>query len=227
MTTCPILLPGSGLGSWIWDKVAPDLDQVVTIDYPVEARTGWALTDYAHHVVARINAAGADRVALVGHSIGTVVALETATLLEDRVDGLLSIAGAVPQTGGSFFSAFPFPQRTIVSTLVRLLGTRPPDGMLRKGLCAGLDEAASADVIARFAPESQRLFRDVPPQPRAAFARGYVHTKCDKEIPPALQQRFGERLGARFHAELETGHLPMLEAPNQLASVIRDFLATV
>ena len=227
MTTCAILLPGSGLGSWIWAKVAPDLDQVVTIDYPAEARTGWGLTDYARHVITQIDAAEADRVTLVGHSIGTVVALETAALLGERVDGLLSIAGVVPAPGGSFFSAFPLPQRAIVSTMVRLLGTRPPEGMLRKGLCAGLDEAAADDIIDRFAPESQRLFRDAPRQPAAVFARGYVHTTRDQEIPPALQQRFGERLDAGFRAEVESGHLPMLETPSRLVAVIRDFLATV
>ena len=227
MTTCAILLPGSGLGSWIWGKVASDLDQVVTIDYPGEAKMRWGLTDYAHHAVTQIEAAEVENVVLIGHSIGTVVALEAAALLGERVAGLLSIAGAMPPTGGSFLSAFPFPQRTIISTVVRLLGTRPPDGMLRKGLCAGLDEAMTADVIARFAPESQQLFRDAPQNVTTDFARGYIQTSLDKEIPTALQERFAERLGVGFRATVETGHLPMLEAPSELAAAIGEFLATV
>ncbi len=228
MTTCAILLPGSGLGSWIWGKVAPELDQVVTIDYPAEAKTRWGLTDYARHVVTQTEAAAeVDNVVLIGHSIGTVVALEAAALLGDRVAGLLSIAGAVPPTGGSFFSAFPFPQRTILSTVVRLLGTRPRNGMLSKGLCAGLDEAMTADVIARFAPESQHLFRDAPQSVTTVVARGYIQTSLDKEIPPALQERFAERLGVGFRATVETGHLPMLEAPGELADTIGEFLGTV
>lgn len=225
--TCAVLIPGSGLGSWIWGKVAPDLDQVITIDYPKEAKASWTLADYAEHVVRQIGAAGEARVTLIGHSIGTVVALETAARLGDRVDGLLSIAGAVPAAGSSFFSAFPFPQRAVVSTVVRLLGTRPPEGMLRKGLCEGLDEAIANDVIARFEPESQRLFRDAPQLPTAVFPRGYVHTSRDKEVPPVLQKQFDERLGAGFRATLGSGHLPMLETPDELVTAVRDFLTTV
>lgn len=225
--TCAVLLPGSGLGSWIWGKVAPDLDQVITIDYPADAKASWTLADYADHVVAQIDASEAERVTLIGHSIGTVVSLEAAALLGDRVDGLLSIAGAVPAANSSFFSAFPFPQRVIVSTLVRLLGTRPPEGMLRKGLCEGLDEATAGEVIARFKPESQRLFRDAARHPVTVFPRGYIHTGRDKEVPPALQERFDERLGAGFRATLSSGHLPMLETPGELVTAIRDFLTTV
>lgn len=227
MTTCAVLLPGSGLGSWIWGRVAPDLDQVVAIDFPAAAKTRWALADYADHVVAQIDGAGADKVVLVGHSIGTVVALEVAALVGERVAGLLSVAGVVPSTGGSFFSAFPLPQRTIVSTVVGVLGTRPPDGMLRKGLCAGLDEATTAEVIARFAPESQRLFRDVPHKVTTVFARGYIHTTLDKEMPSVLQERFSERLGVGFRASVESGHLPMLQAPSELAAAIGEFMDTV
>lgn len=226
-TTCAVLIPGSGLGSWIWGKVAPDLDQVVTIDYPAEAKASWRLADYADHVIGQIDASDAGRVTLVGHSIGTVVALEAAHRLGDRVDGLLSVSGVVPAANGSFFSAFPFPQRLIVSTIVRLSGTRPPEGMLRKGLCEGLDEATATEVISRFTPESQRLFRDSPHQPTTVFPRGYVHTTRDKEVPPALQARFGERLGAGFDATLASGHLPMLETPAELVTAIRDFLTTV
>ncbi|MEJ7633708.1 alpha/beta hydrolase [Aeromicrobium sp.] len=220
-TPTPVLLPGSGLGSWIWEEA--DIPGALAIDHPDSVRAGGSVDDYAAGVVRQVDAAGVDRVVLVGHSIGTVVAHAAAARLGPRADGVLAVAGVVPKPGKGFFAAFGFPQSLIAGLIVRFAGTRPPESMLRKGLAAGLDQETADRVVESFTPESQRLFRDglVPLDP--AVRRGYLTTTADPEVPPKLQAVFADRLGASYQAELATGHLPMLQDPTGTRDAVLGF----
>lgn len=215
---------GSGLGSWIWDDVGLD---AVAIDHPASVRDGGSVGDYADEVVRQVDAAGADRIVLVSHSIGAIVAHAAAERLGGRVDGLLAVSGVVPRPGKGFFSAFGFPQGTIASLIVRVAGTKPPESMLRKGLAAGLDDSVADRVVASFTPESQQLFRDGLVPLRAVVSRGYVLTTDDVEVPLARQRECADRLEASHRVELATGHLPMLQDPAGVRDAVLGFCAAV
>lgn len=218
------LVPGSGLGPWIWAGLDLDGRTVIEIDYPAALRAGGTLDDYADEAVRQIDAASSGPVVLVAHSIGTVVGHAVAARLGDRAAGLLAVAGVVPATGKSFFSAFGFPQGLITSALVRALGTRPPESMLRKGLASGLDIELADRIVERFVPESRQLFRSALPSLSTTVRRGYVLTTSDAEVSPGKQHRFADRLGVTAPVELATGHLPMLEDPVALSRIVLDFV---
>lgn len=217
-----LFLSGAGLPAWIWDDVRDRLGASYTAQVAPRPEGGAAgLRDYAE---AALGSMPAGRVLLVAHSAGGVVGAEIAALAPERVGGFLAISAIVPPPGGSFVTAMPIPNRWILSAAMRLAGTRPPDSAIRKTLATGVDEATIDRLIADFTPESQGYYRDRLGQQRWTGPRGYVTTTRDREVPPPMQRRFARRLGADWHRELATGHLPMLEDPGALTAAIVAFV---
>jgi pimeloyl-ACP methyl ester carboxylesterase len=72
---------------------------VLAVDLPAHGRSGGAPLDVpsaAHWLAAGVEAAGLRRAALVGHSMGSLIALEAAALLGTRASALVMIATAHP-----------------------------------------------------------------------------------------------------------------------------------
>lgn len=164
------------------------------------------------------------RVALVAHSLGGVVGMRLAAHLGDRVAGFIGISAAIPINGGSFVSALPFPQKVIVRLMLRLAGTRPPDAAIRKGLCSDLTTEQADQIVARFTPESRAVYTDRVDVAPPDVPRRYVVLTADREFPPSLQARFARRLGGN-QIELDSGHLPMVSQPGELAKLLARFLS--
>ena len=220
-----LFLGGAGLPAWIWDDVRRELehelgtDTVMTVaPRPTNAA---GLRDYAE---AAIQAVETDGFTIVAHSAGGVVAAGVTSLVPYRVNGLLALSAVVPKPGGSFISAMPAPNRWILNVAMRLGGTRPPDSAIRKTLTHGLDESLVEKLISDFEAEPLGFSRDSVGQQKWGGPKGYAVTKNDRELPASLQRTFGERLGATWYGEVETGHLPMLEDPQAVADNIVRFL---
>lgn len=217
-----VFLSGAGLPPWIWDEVRGSLphDSVVAA-YPTDSAA--SLRDYAEAVLAQ---APAGEFTLVAHSLGGVVGSEVLAAAPGRVQGFLGVSGCLPGTGRSFLGSLPRPQGLLVSLLVRVLGTRPPEKQIRNGVGAGLDAATADRIVADFSPESQAVYRDAVSLHSFPARRGYVTTTRDKEFTPAVQERFRSRLGVdAWSRSIDTGHLPMLERPRELTDLIAEFVA--
>lgn len=217
-----LLLGGAGLPAWIWDDVRLRLGDAY--DVRVAPRPGNGDPALRAYAAAALDAAPAGPFTIVAHSAGGVVGAELARLAPERVEGFLAVSAILPPPGGSFVTAMPIPNRWILSAAMRLAGTRPPESAIRRTLAHGLDGRIVDRLIADFVPESQRYYRDrIGAQPWAG-RRGYATTAGDRELPPALQRRFADRLDAPWRRELATGHLPMLEDPAALAAAIAAFV---
>jgi pimeloyl-ACP methyl ester carboxylesterase len=226
------LLPGAGLGPWIWRDVAPLLRfPHLACDYPGrsgrDSTAGKRLADYADHVVRQIAGWDVEGVILVAHSIGGVVALPVAEALAPRIRGLVGLSAVVPADGGSFVSALPLPRRVLIGTMIRLLGTRPPASVIRAGVAGDLTDELAAELVERFTPEPRRLYTDPAASPVPSVPLLYVRTTDDRELPPHLQDRVIEQLGTARVVDLASGHLSMLGAPAALADVLNDFAASL
>ena len=224
-----VFVHGAGLGGWIWEGMAPELEfPYLFADFPerhgaVDARTRLSLDDYVRHVREQVDAFPADRLALVAHSLGGIIALRLAAGLGGRVAGFAGVGAAIPPDGGSFLTSLPLPKRAFLSIAMRVAGTKPPASALRSGQCNDLDEQTTDEVVRRFQPESRAVYFErvdaaVPEVPRI-----YVHLTEDKEFGSALQRRMARNLGAGQVPEIATGHLPMLSKPNELAGILNEF----
>lgn len=216
-----VLLPGAGLGPELWDELRPHLDApALAVRYPGEG----TLADYVAAAAAQVEGWEHARVVLVAHSLGGVVGMRLAAHLGDRVAGFIGISAAIPINGGSFVSALPFPQKVIVRLMLRLAGTRPPDAAIRKGLCSDLTTEQADQIVARFTPESRAVYTDRVDVAPPDVPRRYVVLTADREFPPSLQARFARRLGGN-QIELDSGHLPMVSQPGELAKLLARFLS--
>lgn len=221
-THSPVLfLSGAGLPAWIWDEVRELLGAASSVAPRPPAHSDSPLSAY---VEAAVDAAPSGAFAIVAHSSGGVVGAEVARLLGGRVSSFLAVSAVIPAGRESFVSAMPVPNRWMLPIVMRLAGTRPPATAVRRGL-RGVGDDQAERIVAEFVPESRHLYTDRTGEHVWSGRRGYVVTTEDDELPPGLQHRFTERLGATWTTQLATGHLPMLQDPRATADAIREFLA--
>jgi pimeloyl-ACP methyl ester carboxylesterase len=216
VTSTPVLfIGGAGLPAWIWDDVRAGLDAPSAVAQRPSTQDA-SLDTYAR---SALETAPSDRFVVVAHSAGGVVATRLLGIAADRVQGLVALAAVLPRPGHSFVRSMPLPNRLVLSAIMRIAGTRPPESSVRSSLAGGLPKETQDRLVADLVPESQRYFRD-PAVPWVAPEDSlYVPTQRDKELPDELQHRFGERLTA-ISTPLQTGHLPMLEDPPAVAAAI-------
>jgi pimeloyl-ACP methyl ester carboxylesterase len=231
-----VLIPGAGLGSWIWERLVPRLRApALRVEIPGRAerradRRTVTLESVADAVAADVGDWAPGRVVLVGHSLGGVLLPAIASRVPDRVAGLVFVAADVPAEGERALDLIPVPLRLLLRAMwtVGRGGVRPPPSATRKVLCNDLDEQTTAMVVERLEPEAPGIYRSrvtwtgVPEAPR-------VYVKClqDRETAPARQDMFAARLRADRIVTLDTGHLPMLARPHELAAAIDDFVTRV
>lgn len=218
MTTPILFLSGAGLPAWIWDEARELLDQ----ESRVAAGPGPDATLSAYAAAALESAHGWDSFTVVAHSAGGVVGSELLALAPERVVRFVGVSASLPGPGRSFLGALPFPQRHVVSLLMRMLGTRPPAGQIRE-LCRGATPEQTERIVEEFQPESQRLYRDQVSAHRFPESSAFLLTARDTQFGPSLQEEYAARLGGATQT-LDTAHLPMLEDPASLVGAIAEVL---
>lgn len=220
---------GAGLDEWIWDDLATLQDTPhLSASFPGRddgsgVPAGSTLQTYVDHVCEQIEEWPIERVIVVCHSVGGVVGLETVNRLPDTVVGFVGLCAAIPKPGASFLSCYPLHQRIVQRAVIRLVGTRPPDSVIRNSLCDGLSEEDTSRVITGFVPEARRLFTDERTAGAPDVPALYVETTNDRELPPSLQEDMIANLDADEVATVDSGHMPMLSNPRELADILREF----
>lgn len=233
MNTGLVLVPGAGVGAWIWRDVTPLLSTPAIAPEPAgrgvdeATRRKLSLEQYARHVETHVVRWEPERLVLVGHSLGGVVAMKAAQLLGRRVVGFVALSAVIPAGGGSFVSALPLPKRALMNVLIRAVGTKAPPAVIRNGIGAGLPDAVVDEIVERFTPESRRVFLDPVGVNPPAVPRLYVETTRDKELDVRLQRRMRANLGTEAVRSLDSGHLPMLSHPREVAEILDGFVADI
>lgn len=225
-----VFVYGAGLDGRIWSKVVEGMEHpYLLVEYPfrdssVESRRRLSLEDYVTHMKKQVDEWGGRKFVIVAHSLGGVLALKLASELSDRLAGLIAVGAVIPKNGGSFLSVMPFPQKIIMPAILRTIGTKPPESVIRAGLCSDLSPDQAAEIARGFTPEAIRVYTDrihvsVPDVPKL-----YVKLTQDKELGLSLQDQMISNLSPQSVRSLETGHLPMMKDPDGLRAILEDFL---
>ena len=228
-TTGLVLLHGSELGGWIWQRLLPLLRHpALVVDLPGRDSSAadlraLRLQGHVDHVVREVEGwTAADRIVLVVHSASGVLAPAVAGALATRIAAVVFVAATVPEPGRSFIDLQPLPARLLLQVLYRLrpAGTLSPRGETLRVMCADLDEQATALVLDRRVPEPRGLLADRVPTAELTVPVHVVTAADDRALSPQSQARGLARLSAPVLHEVPGGHLAMLAAPSPLAALL-------
>lgn len=226
-----VLLHGAGLGRWIWDEVLPLLyGEAIALDLPGRSdgtNPSDVTLEQCIDLVTETLEAQRLPVALVGHSFSGEIALAAAARTPRKVARVILIASPIPESGKSFLSETPLPQRLILSLMLRTArnGISLPQSLLKKAYCNDLDESKTELVLRNVTREAPRIYLD--PVDWSALPekmpRFFVKLLNDQSVRREDQDRFMKRISATAVQVLPAGHLPMLSNPDGLARVLNGF----
>ena len=217
-----LLLSGAGLPVWIWDQVREELaasHETVVAERPRHDRP--SLTEYA---AAALDSAPWERFdgrrALQWRDCRNGIV----TLAPDRVGAFLAVTAVVPKPGTQLrrVDAVAEPARAEPGDATGRHPTARCRHPARRGQPRRYEDGRSHR--GGVPPRVARLYWDTPRGGRFPERRGYLSTSQDAELPIGLQRRFARNLDTSWNESLDSGHLPMLEAPHALARRIANFL---
>lgn len=211
---------------------------VVAPDYPGSGGTPRAsepltLDGLADAVVASATEAGLETFTLVGYSLGTLVSVRAAARYPDRVRGLVLTAGTAKadnrllasldiwlklladgdrETFARFVSLSAFSEPFFNAVPTEQLGS------FYETLAAGVPDGAGDQAgVVRVADTTGDLAGISVPTL-------VIATTLDTLVSPANSRLLAERIPGAEYAEIETGHVPAAERPEEWQRLITAFL---
>lgn len=228
-----IFIHGAGLGGWVWRDTVKYLDvPFLVVNFPfrnnVKKIENLKLSDYCEDVRKQVvKWSDVDEYVVVGHSIGSLPAIYLTNFQSKNVKGFVVIGSLLPKKGESFISQLPFLKRMILTSVIKLKGTKPPANIIKTSICNDLKDEIADRVVNSYVPESPSLFFDKSKYDLPRIPSLYIKTKNDNEIPLAMQDEMIQKLSNVTTDSIESGHLPMLSKPQNLAEIIQRFVRTL
>jgi pimeloyl-ACP methyl ester carboxylesterase len=184
------------------------------------------LDGYRDVVLARMNQMSGP-VILVGHSFGGIVVSQVAEAAPERVTEIIYLAALLPRDGEALTDLLPLDKANAMGP--NSFQPEPAEGVARIAL-----EDRIRLFCADCSPSTKRIFAaTVLPEPLpplaqkahltgrfAAIPKAYIYTRNDAIVSYPFQQMMVRRTPVRETITLDTGHLPMLSAPNKLAEAL-------
>lgn len=222
-----VLVHGGYHGSWCWDDVLPSLQShAIAVDLPGRGRrpaTGRVtLDDCATAVLEEAEAAGLERVVLVGHSLGGLTLTTVANRAPERLARLVYVAALAPPPGRTVFDLLAPDQADADPA-----GTQQVlPGELARAMFAGdLDDETWAAAEARLVPEPTGLFVEPVHGYDHGVPASYVRCTRDAVVTDTLVGSFLPHLHPEELLELDSDHDAMLSHPRELARLLDEIVA--
>jgi pimeloyl-ACP methyl ester carboxylesterase len=193
---------------------------------------GYAIADMARDVLAVMDALGLARAAVVGHSLGSVVAQGLAALAPARVSRLVLIGAFVDMAANAAVTELweqailpmtdPVDPDFVRDFQAGAVGPETPPDVIDRAVAESLKLAAEDWRSALGAARNADFGRAV-----AAFDRPVLilHGQRDAYCLAAEQTRLARRTGRRLISHPHWGHSPHWEQPEAVAAELARFLA--
>ena len=200
---------------------------------------------FARAIVALMDALGVARADVVGNSLGGRIAIEMGLRFPERVRRLGLLAPSLAWLRGRPLAPLlrlvnpriglvqPAP-RALVEAIVRVA---VPGSGSEEWTAAGVDEFLRSYLTPRgrvaFYAAARNIYLEEPLGPRGLWTRLaglqvpalFVWGRADRLIPIAFAGHVRDVLPGAAQLELECGHVPQLEAPEQTHRALAEFFA--
>ncbi|MBI4305338.1 MAG: alpha/beta hydrolase, partial [Chloroflexi bacterium] len=217
-----VLIHGAARGAWLWDKVAPILEErnlkAYALDLPGHGnrqaeRAGVTMQTYVDDVKSFIVQRDLRGVVLVGHSMSGVVISKLAERIPDRISHLVYLAAIALKDGEAIVDHMPPERVRIYEQMAAESGdnstTYTPEMTANFFLDASPEDRAWAlSKLCRqpFAPFAERM--TFPTFYTLSIPRTYVLCTLDQSLSRDQCREFARRLGVGY-VELNESHDPM------------------
>ena len=225
-----VLVHGGGHGAWCWERLQRYLRRPnLAVDLPGrENKPGdlaaLGIDDFARSVVADIDAAGYERVVLVGHSIAGATLPAEINMLGDRVVHAVFVSCATPKENDRIVDSIALPLRWFCVRAFRRGSRRLvfPRRLTQYLFCNEMDSETRDLVLNRITPDAMgvTLERVTRAGHFSSVPRTYIKLTRDRTIRPRRQDKMIRNLGGAQVLELDGGHDAMLSHPRELAELI-------
>ena len=111
--------------------------------------------------------------------------------------------------------------------ILKLFGTKPPKKSIENELCNDLTDEQTTKITTEFTPEAKRLYTTKINFNLPNTKRLYIQLANDKSMPLTLQNKMAKNLNANKIETIDSGHLPMLSKPKQLATSLSTFVKEI
>ena len=228
-----VLVHGWTCDSSSWDAQVPVLAKryrVITLDLPGHGRSGapkdgkFSMDLFARAVEAVRAEAGADKIVLVGHSMGAPVIRQYARLYPGHVAGLIAVDG--PLDMRAFGEGFTPPALTGPEGLkaregmIRGMFTPQTPPALQEKILAMMLKAPEATAVGAMGSILDPALRksDVTPMPTLAIWAGTNPRVPDVEETKKVLPHYSQTQVAG------TGHFVMMEKPDEFNQLVTSFV---
>lgn len=231
-----IFVHGAGGSGRHWGRLfalLPPTVQFIAVDLPGHGRSPLAgpitIERYAEQIAALHQALTLPPALIIGHSMGGAIALQLAITTPQIVAGLgLFGSAARLRVTPALLDGLAGDEATrqaTITTLVTWLFSSAADPTLfaeARAEYAALDPAILlADFQACDGFDVRNRLGDI-------HCPALVITGSDDRLtPPKLGAELASGLGVPHHLLVNVGHMPMLEAPDQLGELLREWLTTL
>jgi pimeloyl-ACP methyl ester carboxylesterase len=219
-----IFISGAGLRPSIWDKVIEGVYVPnVVVDYKemLTKNPNATLSDYVQIAYEKSVSLNTDTVTVVAHSIGGITGLELVKRLDMKCVGIIGVCAALPKPGNNFMSILPFPQKIVMSFVLKILGTNPPESQIKAGLANGLSDTQTKEIVKQFQPESKLLYTDKTSRaPLPLVPITYIKAMQDKEFSESMYKKILGNYTSADVINVDSGHMPMISHPDEVIRAI-------
>ncbi|SON55686.1 acetoin dehydrogenase E2 subunit dihydrolipoyllysine-residue acetyltransferase [Hartmannibacter diazotrophicus] len=236
-----VLVHGSFHGGWCWTFLTPHLieagHRVSTPNLPMSGGDPAPLAEadlahYADRIAETVMEVG-EKVVLVGHSMGGIVASQVAERIPEKLRAVVYICGLMLRSGESLGSFLGEVAHLQVEDLVLKNMRVAPDGLTATfppekaaevlyNTCTPEDARWAAE---RLTPQATKVYGEplaLTPERFGSVRRFYIKGLRDQAVAPVYQDTMIANSPCEEVFEIDSDHSPFLSCPARLAGILKD-----
>jgi pimeloyl-ACP methyl ester carboxylesterase len=225
-----VLVHGAGMGADCWDRLLPHLSRPSSaVDLPGRGARAAVpvmsvnLDDCARAILDDVASIEGDDLVLVAHSFAGVSVPRVMAELAPRLRHVVFLSAVVPPDGTCVLDQIDPAVQEFVRTATAGGVYSQDRESAQLMLCNDMDDEQTQWTLDRVVDDSAALLTEIVDLSglSADVPRTYVRLTQDACYPPELQERSAARVGGDVEF-LDTGHMAMVSAPEQVAKLLND-----